>query len=514
MVINKINTAFILILVALIGLPVWSIFASWVSPNEIFEYFSTSFLISLFSSSAILLFGVGLLSLILGSSLAFLVVFVDFPFKNFFKATLFLPFAIPAYVLGFIYLGVFDYSGYAQTFMREYLGIGGFDLRSSPFAIILTFALAFYPYVYMIAKASFERQNINILQSAKLLGASPFKMFFTVATPLIRPALAAGVLIVLMETLADFGLVSMFNYNTFTLAIYSAWSDFRSIEVASQLSSILMVVAIIFIFLEKKARGGAKYYSYSNNKTTIYIAKNKGKLIVLFPFVVLMLAFVMPIIQLIIWGFDGESVENYLPFLKNSLILILITVAIIIFISLLLNLTKKGVIIDNISKLATIGYALPGSIIAVAILYSTSFIAGENISYLLSGSIILLVFAYTIRFVAIGYNTILSAKQQIKPVFIENAKMLGASRFKTIFQVYLPMLKPGILAASILIAIDVLKELPATYLLRPFDFDTLAIKVYEFSTEGMYETAAIPALFMVLLAIILIMVMQKIEKIK
>lgn len=510
---NKLNFVLIIILVALIGLPIWSVFTPWFNletTTEIFEIFDVSFLIDLFSSSVILLFGVGFLTLLLGSSLAFLVVFVDFPFKNFFKATLFLPFAIPAYVLGFIYLGVFDYSGYGQSFMREYLGIEGFDIRSSSLAIIITFALAFYPYVYMIAKASFLRQNTNILHSAKLLGASPFKVFFQVATPLIRPALAAGVLIVSMEVLADFGLVSMFNYNTFTLAIYSAWSDFRSIEIASQLSSILMVVAILFIYLEKKARGLAKYHSYSNSDKTLY--KTKNKLVVLYPFLVLMLAFVMPIIQLLIWSFSVENFSIYLDLLLNSLILIIIAVVIIISISLFLNLGSNNTFLQKISKLATLGYALPGSIIAVALLYMSSFIHDESLSYLLSSSIIFLIFAYVIRFLAIGYNTILSNKQQIKPVFIESAKMLGSSKNKIIFQIYLPMLKSGILAASILIAIDILKELPATYLLRPFGFDTLAIKVYEFSGEGLYEDASIPAILMIILATIMILIMQKLDK--
>jgi iron(III) transport system permease protein len=512
MVIGNLNKLFILLLAILIGLPIWSIFASWAQPSDIFEYFSPAFLTELFSASLILLFGVSFLSLILGSSLAFLVVFVDFPFKKFFNSTLFLPFAIPAYVLGFIYLGVFDYSGYGQSFLREYLGFSGFDLRSNPIAIIATFGFAFYPYVYMIAKASFQRQNMSILHSAKLLGASPLKIFFTVATPLIRPALAAGVLIVLMETLADFGLVSMFNYNSFTLAIYSAWSDFRNIEVASQLSSVLMIIAVLFIFLEKKARGSAKYHSYSNSEKTLYTTKNKSRLVFLFPLAVLMIAFVMPIIQLLIWAHSVENFSNYLPILQNSIILIATSVVAIIAISLIINLTKKGKIIESISKIATIGYALPGSIIAVALLYSTSFINSENLSYLLTSSIALLIFAYIICFVAIGYNTILSSKQQIKPVIMESAKMLGASQFKIITQVYIPMLKSGIIAASILIAIDVLKELPATYLLRPFEFDTLAIKVYEYSAEGLYENAAIPAIFMIMLSTILILIVQRLEK--
>lgn len=511
MLIGKLNTALILILAILIGLPIWGSFIPWFFPSSsggIFDFFSPSFLIELTYSSVILLSGVGFLTLVLGSSLAFLVVFVDFPFKNFFKATLFLPFAIPSYVLGFIYLGVFDYSGYGQSFMREYLGFNGFDLRSNPLGIIVTFALAFYPYVYIIAKASFEKQNMSILQSAQLLGASPLRIFLTVATPLIRPALAAGVLIVLMETLADFGLVSMFNYNTFTLAIYSAWSDFRSIEVASQLSSMLMLLAILLIFLEKKTRGSAKYHSYSNSNKKIY----KNKLIVLYPLIILMLAFIMPIVQLFIWVFSAENITTYLDILQNSIILIVVSVFIIISISLFINLSTQSKFLKNINKIATVGYALPGSIIAVSTLYLVSFIHSENLSFLLSNSIILLVFAYTIRFIAIGYNTILSSKQQIKPVFIESAKMLGSSKFKINTKIYLPMLSSGILAASILISIDILKELPATYLLRPFGFDTLAVKVFEFNEEGLYENAAVPSIIMVLLATIMILIVQKLEK--
>lgn len=168
---------------------------------------------------------------------------VEFPGRSWLEWALFLPFGIPAYVLAFVYLGVFDYSGYAQVWLREYLGIPGFDIRSGHWAIILTFILVFYPYVYMMARASFKRQKIQMIEAGKMLGAKPIRVFWKISVPLARPAIAAGLLVTLMETLADFGVVSLFNYSTFTTAIYSAWGDFRSIEVAAQLASLLVLVS-------------------------------------------------------------------------------------------------------------------------------------------------------------------------------------------------------------------------------------------------------------------------------
>ncbi len=483
------NSNFLMGLLALsVSFPIIVVCSAWFFPGtELWGHFLENLLPELIVSTLILLLGVGIGVSFLGTVLAYLVVMVEFPGRKWLEWALFLPFAIPAYVLAFVYLGVFDYSGYAQVWLREYTGMPGFDIRAGSWAIILTFVLVFYPYVYMMARASFKRQKIQMIEAGKMLGAKSFQVFWKISVPLARPAIAAGLLVTLMETLADFGVVSLFNYSTFTTAIYSAWGDFRSIEVAAQLASILVLIAFFLIYFEKKARGKAKYYSSDVSHIRPYHAKGiSGWVVFLFVFSVFMLSFAMPMLQLIIWSFDkyGEEMSRMYSNLRFS----------------------------------TLGYALPGSVMAVGLLYGVQNISlisirlgGTSINHILFGSVALLLFAYISRFMAIAYNSASASSEQIKPVYEQSARLLGSSRMRLIREVYLPMMTPGILAGALLVAVDVMKELPATYLLRPFGWDTLAIRVFELSSEGLYDRAAIPALIMVFLGAVIMLLFIRLD---
>ncbi|MBC8493786.1 MAG: iron ABC transporter permease [Candidatus Thioglobus sp.] len=509
-------------------MPIFVVAFSWALPeHELWAHFSENILSDLISSTLILLLGVGVGVTLLGTVLAYLVVMVEFPGRKWLEWALFLPFAIPAYVLAFVYLGVFDYSGYAQVWMREVLGLPGFDIRAGSWAIILTFVLVFYPYVYMMTRASFKRQKISMIEAGKLLGASPIRVFFKISLPLARPAAAAGLLVTLMETLADFGVVSLYNYDTFTTAIYSAWGDFRSIEVAAQLASLLVLVAFFLIYFEKKARGQAKYYSADvTNKKPYHATGATAWLISLFVFGVFMLSFAMPMLQLIIWGWSSIADEwsaKYIDLIASTSILTvtaaLITVALAIVLALPGRCKQASIWLKSVIRLATLGYALPGSVMAVGLLYGINqvsliniYFGGESINHIIYGSIALLLFAYVSRFMAIAYSSIEASAQQIKPVYTQSARLLGASRMRLVWQVYLPMMTPGILAGGLLVAVDVMKELPATYLLRPFGWDTLAIQTYELSAEGLFERAAVPALIMVIFGAMLMGVFQYLDR--
>ena len=512
----------------MVALPIFVVLLSWLLPeHELWAHFAEVLLPNLLASTAILLLGVGLGSALLGTVLAYLVVMVEFPGRRWLEWALFLPFAIPAYVLAFVYLGVFDYAGYAQVWLREALGLPGFDIRAGSWAIILTFVLVFYPYVYMMARASFQRQRINMIEAGKLLGAGPFRVFFQISLPMARPAVAAGVLVTLMETLADFGVVGLFNYDTFTTAIYSAWGDFRSIEVAAQLASLLVLVAFLLIYFEKKARGQAKYYSADVSHKKPYQPQGvRAWLISGLVFGVFMLAFAMPMLQLLLWALESYAEEwsvKYLSLFKSTGILTVLAALITIVLATILALPshckQQSSWLNNVTRLATLGYALPGSVMAVGLLYGVNQLSlinmhfgGESINHLLFGSIALLVFAYVSRFMAIAYNSIDASAQQIKPVYAQSARLLGASRLRLVWQVYLPMMTPGIMAGGLLVAVDVMKELPATYLLRPFGWDSLAIQVYELSAEGLFERAAVPALMMVMIGAVLMGVFQYLDK--
>ncbi|MDC1536656.1 iron ABC transporter permease [Candidatus Thioglobus sp.] len=510
-----------------IALPIFVVGSAWFLPGtDLWSHFAQTLLPELVSSTLILLIGVGIGVSVLGTVLAYLVVMVDFPGRAWLEWALFLPFAIPAYVLAFVYLGVFDYSGYVQVWLRENLGIPGFDIRSGHWAIILTFVLVFYPYVYMMARASFKRQKIQMIEAGKMLGAKPFRVFWRISVPLARPAIAAGLLVTLMETLADFGVVSLFNYSTFTTAIYSAWGDFRSIEVAAQLASLLVVVSFFLIYFERKARGKAKYYSSDVSNIKAYYAKGiTGWLIFIFVFGVFMLSFAMPLLQILIWSSEVFSLEwsdRYFDYFASSGILTISATALIVVIATILALPSRrkseSKTLQLLIRFSTLGYALPGSVMAVGLLYGVQnislisiYFGGSSINHILFGSVALLLFAYVSRFMAIAYNSTSASAEQIKPVYGQSARLLGASRFRLINEVYLPMMMPGILAGGLLVAVDVMKELPATYLLRPFGWDTLAIRVFELSSEGLYERAAIPALIMVLFGAIIMLMFNKLD---
>jgi len=514
-------------LALIVSMPIFVVISAWLMPGEeLWAHFAQTLLPGLVFSTFVLLFGVGIGVSVLGTILAYLVVMVEFPGRRWLEWALFLPFAIPAYVLAFVYLGVFDYSGYAQVWMREILGLPGFDIREGHWAIVLTFVLVFYPYVYMMARASFRRQKIHMIEVGKMLGAKPMRVFWSISVPLARPAIAAGLLVTLMETLADFGVVSLFNYSTFTTAIYSAWGDFRSIEVAAQLASLLVVVAFFLIYFEKKARGKAKYYSTDVLHIRPYQAKGLvGWLLFSFVFGVFLLSFAMPMLQIIIWSVDVFAKEwsgKYTSFLTSTTIFTLSAAALTVTVATILALPSRcknnSRILQMLISLSTLGYALPGSVMAVGLMYGvqnisliSEYFGGSSFNHLLFGSIVLLLFAYVSRFMAVAYNSAAASSEQIKPVFEESARLLGASRFRMIWQVYIPMMAPGIMAGALLVAVDVMKELPATYLLRPFGWDTLAIRVYELSAEGLFDRAAVPALMMVLLGAALMLAFNKLD---
>ncbi len=518
------------LLASIIALPTFVIALSWLSPEVVlWQHFQDTLLTELLSNTAILLLGVSIGVGVLGTSLAWLVVMVEFPGRKYLEWALLLPFAIPAYVLGFVYLGLFDYSGPIQSFLRENLGLPSFDIRDNYFSLIMTFVLVFYPYVYMMCRASFKRQQANMFASARLLGANMWQVFWSMSVPLARPAIAAGILVTMMETLADFGVVSLFNYDTFTTAIYSAWSDFRSVIVAAQLASILVIIAFVLIYLEGVGRAHIKYHNaqvvahrpYQLVGAKAYIATGFVSFIVL-------LAFVVPMVQLLLWANEAFSVslwvQRHQSLLVNTILLSLFATLIIISVAILLALPNSCGAFHSQShslstKLATLGYAIPGSVLAVGLLYGVHYLSnfsmawfGVSLSGYLFGSIALLLFAYTSRFMAVAYNAIEASTKQIKPSLIDSARLLGVSRLGMMFRIQLPLIMPGIIAACLLVSIDVIKELPATYLLRPFGWDTLAIEVYELSNEGLYAQAAIPALIMVGLALVLILVFQRFDK--
>ena len=518
--------ALVIILALIIAMPVIVILLSWFMPiDQIWYHFQQTILSQLFINTIILIIGVSIGVAVLGTSLAWLMTMTEFFGRKYLEWALLLPFAVPAYVLAFVYLGIFDYAGSLQVFLRQTFNINGFDIRSSYLAPIITFILVFYPYVYIVSRAALKRQQQNITASAQLLGASAWHVFWRISIPLIRPAIAGGVIVTIMETLADFGVVSLFNYNTFTTAIYSAWSDFRSIAVATQLATILVFITFTLIYLERLSRGKIKYYAAQVSSHRPYKLKNyKSFLTFSFVMLVLTLSFIIPVVQLVVWALDASNVHyaKYIQLIKNTILLSVIATTIIMIVASFLafpNVFLQKRYIQLLINISTLGYAIPGSIMAIGLLYGvyhisniSTYLFGISFSQYLFGSIFLLILAYSSKFMAIAYNTMSAAAQQIMPSITQSAQLLGSGKLRTAFTIQLPMLAPSILAGSLLVIVDVMKELPATYILKPFNWDTLAIAIYELSSEGLNELAAIPALIILAITSMLILILQKLEK--
>lgn len=499
------------------------VFVAWFVPStDVWRHLADTVLGELVRNTAVLMFGVGMGVFALGVSLAWLTTTCDFPGRRLFDWALMLPLAIPAYVLAFIAVGLLDFGGPVQTWLRNVFGPGGywFPKVRSEGGVIVVFVLAFYPYVYMLARAAFLSQGHAMLETARVFGLGPWTAFVRVAVPMARPAIAAGVALALMETLADFGAVSVFNYDTFTTAIYKVWFGLFNLNAAAQLASLLLLFVALALYGERRLRGKARYDVYTGNREKGYRLRGwRAVIATSFATLVLLLAFVIPVGQLLSWAWNAISQEldtRYLRFFTNTLLLGTVAAAITTSSALLLaytyrlkpdRLTRAGL------RFATLGYALPGSVLAVGIMLSFVWldtqIAGVlhrwfdvSVGPLLTGSLLALTLAYVVRFMAVAHGPVDSAFESIKPSLLQAARSLGSSTWEILWRVFIPMLRAGLLSAVLLVFVEVMKEMPATLLLRPFGWDTLATRIFELTSEGEWERAALPAINLVLLGLI------------
>jgi iron(III) transport system permease protein len=511
--------AALFIFALLVTSPILVLLSAWLSPDiEIWQHFAETILLDLVINTVLLVVGVGIGVTLLGAGMAWLVVMCEFPGRRFFEWLLFLPFAVPAYVLAFVFLGLFDFAGSLQSWLRAYTPFVGVDIRQGSLGVIVIFSLVFYPYVYMLARVAFLSQSISMLEAGRVLGLTPFGILWRLSLPMARPAIAAGLALALMETLADFGTVSVFNYDTFTTAIYAAWEDFRSLQTAAQMSTLLMLVALLLLALERWGRGSARFDSVQClNVRPFQLHGLKAWSVTAVLSLVIFIAFLLPLMQLIIWSWSVVSEEwdvRYWLWLKNTLVLGISAAIIVVGGSLLLNMIRRHVTrsktVEVSIRLTTLGYALPGSVLAVGVMllfvgvdHGLRYIY-PDLSFYMSSGLAALMMAYFTRFLAVAHGPVESGFDTITPSITEAARGLGAGRRKLLSRVYLPLLRPGLITALFMVAVDVMKELPATYLLRPYGWDTLAVRTYELTAEGLYERAAVPALLLVLLSLSLL----------
>ncbi len=500
--------------------PIAVVALSWGSDESaVWQHLLATQLPGLLRNTAVLLLGVGVTVSLLGISLAWITVMCEFPGRAAFEWLLMLPMAMPGYVLAFVVLGLFDFSGPLQGFLHGQLGLDYFDIRTEA-TVIAVLSLVLYPYVYMLARSAFLSQSSDTLEAARILGCSAWSAWFRVALPMARPAIVAGLALALMETLADFGTVAVFNYDTFTTAIYKAWFGFFNLQAAAQLASLLLLFVALTLLAERRSRGRRGFVQGARlqHHFRFQLSAPARWGLSLYCTLVLLLAFVLPLGQLLLWAV-GEGIAQldarFANLLYHTLSLAsqaaLLTVAIALLLAY--NRRRGGRHQRHFFELAQLGYALPGSVLAVGIVIAFTAIdqqllaplqrlLGMEPRQLLVGTVLTLLGAYWVRFLAVATGPIEAGLERIRPSIPEAARTLGAGHWRIVWRIYLPMLRPGLLTAAVLVFVDVIKEMPATLLLRPFGWDTLAVRVYEMTSEGEWQRAALPALAIVLVGLI------------
>jgi len=509
----------------LVIIPILVILASFLQPeSEIWRHIVDTLLIDLLKNTLILCSGVLAGTFVLGVGTAWLTAVCDFPGRKFFNWALMLPLAIPTYVLAFVFIGLLDFSGPVQTMLRAHLPLTSRwfpDIRSAG-GVILVMSLALYPYVYLLARNAFLSQGKRVLEVSQALGQSRTKSFFNAALPMARPWIASGLMLVLMETLADFGAVSVFNYDTFTTGIYKAWFGFFSLAAAAQLSSVLLVFVILVVIIEQQMRARMQFHqvgrmTMANTRIRLKGWKKWSACGILS--VIVMFAFLIPCVQLALWSFKSAAVEldsRYLGLLARSLFFSLTAAAIITGLGLLLAYIQRqhpDTLTNWTIRFASMGYALPGTVLAVGIVIMVNFadsqiiaaveaLTGIQLKAILNGTIITVLFAYTVRFLTAGFNSINSSMHRITRSLDEASMLLGTTGLTLLRKIHIPILKNGLYTAAILVFVDVMKEMPITLMTRPFGWDTLAVKIFELTSEGEWQRAALSSLTLVIAGLI------------
>lgn len=509
-------------MVGLVLLPLSVLALSWQSIDlQIWSHLWDTQMPRLLGNTLTLVVGVGTGVTVIGVSLAWLTSLCEFPGRRWLDWALMLPFAIPAYVLAFVFVGLLDFAGPVQSLLREWFGNG---LRlprvRSTGGVIIVLVLVFYPYVYLLARTAFLAQGKGLMEAARMLGQSPWQAFWRVALPVARPAIAAGVALALMETLADFGAVAVFNFDTFTTAIYKTWYGFFSLSSAAQLASLLLLAVMLVLYGERRARGQDHAASERPRGQALYrLSGFNAWLASGWCALVFACAFVVPMVQLVTWcwqrgRFDLD--ERYRELILHTLYLGAMAALITVAVALLLAFARRQAPTPGIRAgvaIANLGYALPGSVLAVSLMLAFSFLDRELVvpvstwlggagRPLLLGSVAALLVAYLVRFIAVAYGPLESSLARIRPSLPEASRSLGVGGARLFFKVYLPLLLPGTLSAALLVFVDTLKEMPATLLMRPFGWDTLAVRVFEMTSEGEWARASLPALSLVLVGLL------------
>lgn len=517
-----------------VATPVLAVLAAAFAPaGEVWRHIVATVLLDYTTSSLLLGLIVAAIATTAGAISAWIVVAFSFPGRRILEVALLLPLAIPAYVAGYAWTDLLDVAGPVQTTLRALTGLTYADLPFPPVRTLpgagFVLGVVLYPYVYLLCRAAFLQQSVCLLEAARTLGMGPWRTFLRVALPLARPALAGGAALVLMETFADFGTVVHFGVQTFTTGIYEAWFGMGDRVAACQLAAMLLGAVTLLLAGERAARGPRRFHPMSTRHPPLRPIRLRGlaglvaMLACLMP---VLLGFLLPVGRLAWMAVevgDPLPARDFLAFAKHSVTLAIITAGLAVTLGWLVAWGKRahpGPLLHASATVTGLGYAVPGSVIAVGVLVPLALVDntldawlrarfGVSSGLLLSGTIVALVFAYLARFLAPALAALDGTLARMKPNLVAASRVLGRSPARTAWDVELPLARPGLIAAAVLVFVDTMKELPATLIVRPFDFDTLAVRVYNLAADERLAEASTASLLIVAVGLLPVIVLTR-----
>ena len=521
---------FTLTIVALVAVPLLTILLQLLyGPGDTATHIFTNLLPDYILNSLYLLVGCILMTSLIGISSAWYVSRYKLRYSKIFEWLLILPLALPSYITAYAYAGIFDYGGsLAKIFDLFGTNSQRIDIMNLP-GLVFVLSISLFPYVYVVARSFFLYQSRTLLEASKLLGVKESKTFFKIILPLARPAIVGGLILVAMEVLNDYGAAKYYGISTFTTGIFRTWFSLQDPKSATYLCALLLLVIFALIGMEKRQRRNTHYELSSKDNFILLKKKPSKKLHILLFFILgtpILLGFILPVTQLVYWSmltfksvatveFAGIALQSFGIAFVGSLLTVIVALAII-------YLPKWNPIIwlRESAQIATIGYAIPGAVLAIGVMIPMIILDQWMINFLknnfdmvtgfiINGTIIALVYAYVIRFLAVAFNPLSSNQLKIGEALSESSRILGKGRLATFLKIDLPLLRPAIIGAFILVFIDIMKELPITLILKPYDVQTLAVKAYEYASDELILEASLPALCIVVTGILPVVLLNR-----
>lgn len=519
----------------LVAIPIFTVISNiFVSSGDVWSHLASTVLPNYVMNSFWLMIGVGTGVFLIGVGSAWLITMCSFPGSKQFQWLLILPMAVPAYLLAYTYTDFLAFTGPVQNTIRTLTGWGygdyWFPNIRSLWGAILLMSLVFFPYVYLLTRAAFLEQSTSLLEAGRSLGATSTESFFKIALPLARPSIAAGMALALMETLNDFGTVDYFGVQTFTTGIYRTWFGLGERVAAAQLSAFLMIFILILILLERWSRNKMDTRQSGTGRykqiTLFQLSGWKAWGSTIFCSIPVLFGFLIPVLiltEMMMANFETAIDSRFIQFSINTILVAVITGFVALLVALIMaygTRLRPNLLTRSATKIGSMGYAIPGSVIAVGILIPFGWMDntvdswmrenfGLSTGLLLSGTIFALIFAYVVRFLAVAFNTVEASLGKITSNMDEAAQGMGFSFGKTLRKIHIPMMSGSLFAAIMLVVVDVIKELPATLIVRPFNFDTLAVQVYRLASDERLAESSGAALAIVIVGLIPVIILSR-----